>query len=459
MSRHRLSQPARWVWLSLIFACICLPAGRLCAQEEPVSADVGPPILRDWVRPDYPKAAVAAKREGKVQVQFVVEVDGRTTREKIHQSTDAIFNEAALAAVRQWTFKPGIDQGEPAPYAMGVTIEFQLSQLHQPAPMQPTQALQPFPLAETPAKAKGSIEPPYPDELEARKIPGEVNVEFTVNPDGLVEQPKVLWASHPAFVETALRTIERASFAPAQQGFLPRKSVVKYPVGFESMGAKPAEILAANHLTLESAEAPTILPRLLMLVQPVYPYELLIEGKTGQAEVEFTLGEAGRPTEISVLSADAPEFGAALRAAVESWVFRPAQDENGPCLIKMKAMHNFAPGELPVESRLASLLQTDGAGIPEARGLDRKLKPLWRGFPVYPQSLLEERLNGEVQIQFVIDRDGRARLPKILSATHEAFGWAAATAISQWVFERPTKGGEPVDITVRIPVGFAPPSQ
>jgi TonB family protein len=61
-------------------------------------------------------------------------------------------------------------------------------------------------------------------------------------------------------------------------------------------------------------------------------------------------------------------------------------------------------------------------------------------------------------IDFVIDRDGRARLPQIISATSEEFGWAAATAVAQWVFRPPLRGGQPVDIKVRIPFSFKAPA-
>jgi len=83
---------------------------------------------------------------------------------------------------------------------------------------------------------------------------------------------------------------------------------------------------------------------------------------------------------------------------------------------------------------------------------------LWRGFPVYPLRLREERPAGEAVIEFIIDRDGRARLPRVVSATQEAFGWAAAAAISQWVFAPPLRKGEPTEVRVSVPVGFEPPA-
>ena len=57
-------------------------------------------------------------------------------------------------------------------------------------------------------------------------------------------------------------------------------------------------------------------------------------------------------------------------------------------------------------------------------------EPLWRIAPRYPAALLAEKPPGDAVIEFIIDREGRAQLPRIVSATHEAFGWAAAAAIS-----------------------------
>jgi hypothetical protein len=48
-------------------------------------------------------------------------------------------------------------------------------------------------------------------------------------------------------------------------------------------------------------------------------------------------------------------------------------------------------------------------------------------------------------------------LPRIVTATQPEFGWSAATAITQWVFKAPHRGGEPVDVKVRIPFRFVAP--
>jgi len=41
-----------------------------------------------------------------------------------------------------------------------------------------------------------------------------------------------------------------------------------------------------------------------------------------------------------------------------------------------------------------------------------------------------------------------------LEATQAEFGWAAATALNQWVFNPLTRGGKPADVRVQVPFDF-----
>ena len=427
---------------------------------DAVKVDIGEPILRDWVQPTYPDEARKAKLEGDVRVEFVVGLDGRASRARVVESTNDLFNAAALAAVQRWTFDPATEGDQPVASGVSVLIEFRLAQLKQKRmPIGPASLdLMPRPLKMTPAQPKAAPDPDYPDELADRKLPGEVRMEFTVDEEGRVRAPRVLWASHPAFVEMALRAIEKTSFEPARQGPMAKPTTVEYPVSFESFGAKRAEILAANRLAVVGP-APDVPPLPLVFFAPVYPRNRLLAGEGGAAEVEFTIDEKGYIDRVLVVSASAPEFGAALNAAVEAWHFRPAQTGGARLAVKMRVGHDFTPPLSGSDRRLAELLRPGGAGIGAPKSLDHGLKPLWRGFPVYPTALQADKVVGEAVIEFVIDREGRARLPAVISADRPEFGWAAATAVAQWVFERPLRGGEPVDVRVSITVGFKPAAE
>jgi TonB family protein len=429
-------------------------------EPAPVQADYGEALLRDWIQPEYPATARKAKLEGRVEVEFVVGLDGRVSQAEVRDSTGEVFNDAALAAVRRWTFSPALEEAKPAPSALTVPIVFRLAQLKQKkAPLMPPDELLPRPVKLTRAKIKSAPDPEYPEELEDQKIPGEVQIEFTVDESGTVRAPRVLWASHAAFVEMSLRALEKTQFEPARQGPLPKSAKMQYPVEFASLGAKRAEILEANHITLTGETTAGVLPIPFVLVDPVYPIEHLLAGEGGTAVGEFTVDLNGRTKEVTVISATAPEYGASLRAAMDTWSFKPAVGNGAFVPVRLRVTHEFTPPASGPVARLAEAVRPGGGGVGPPTGLDEKLKPLWRGFPVYPAVLHDEQIKGSAEIEFIIDRAGRARLPRVKSASRDEFGWAAATAINQWVFERPRRKGEPVDVTVAIPVSFVPPKQ
>jgi protein TonB len=59
-----------------------------------------------------------------VYVIFVVDDRGRVGDPIVQKSTDAIFNQAAVAAVKQWRFEPGKRNGKPVRFRMRVPITF-----------------------------------------------------------------------------------------------------------------------------------------------------------------------------------------------------------------------------------------------------------------------------------------------------------------------------------------------
>lgn len=447
-------------WRNRLALAFLLGAGLAMRAETPLleSADAS---LRNWVQPQYPAEAKKARLEGEVQVEFVVEADGHVTRASVKESTHKQFEAAALEAVEQWTFAPALEEGRPVASAMRAPIRFTAAQWKQKSmPLYPQPDQMPRPLKLTPAKAVFAPDPEYPPELEEQKIAGEVQMEFAVDETGQVRDPKVLWASHPAFVETSLRAMEKTRFEPAHQGPLPKSSSKRYPVAFQSLTAKRAEVLAANRLEVLGESALRVLPQPFVLTTPVYPHARILAGDKGTATAEFTVTEQGEVTGVAITAASQPEFGAALRAAVESWIIQPGVNDDGSrAVVKMRATHDFVPPESGPVARLVPDLREGGAGVPGAAGLDERLKPLWRGFPVYPAELREAGATGEAVIEFIIDRGGRVRLPRVKSATREEFGWAAANAISQWVFAPPRRQGEPADVKVSIPVQFTPPTR
>lgn len=82
---------------------------------EPADAqdiDGGKPRLLLRIEPKYPEAAVAAKLSGYVTLEFTIGVRGAQDIVVI-DSSDPIFNEAAVNALRKWRFMTLAADGTP----------------------------------------------------------------------------------------------------------------------------------------------------------------------------------------------------------------------------------------------------------------------------------------------------------------------------------------------------------
>lgn len=85
------------------------------------------PKAKQRVSATYPKRARAKGVEGFVKMNLLVDEMGRVNRIKIIESRPAgTFEEAAKAAVNQWTFQPALYQGNPVKVWATQTLRFRL---------------------------------------------------------------------------------------------------------------------------------------------------------------------------------------------------------------------------------------------------------------------------------------------------------------------------------------------
>jgi periplasmic protein TonB len=78
------------------------------------------------VEPTYPAIAVAARKEGIVILETVIDAEGRVESVRVLRGVP-LLDEAAVGAVRQWRFTPARLNCQPVPVVMTVTVNFQLS--------------------------------------------------------------------------------------------------------------------------------------------------------------------------------------------------------------------------------------------------------------------------------------------------------------------------------------------
>lgn len=71
------------------------------------------PSLASSVNPVYPDALWKAGVEGKAVVQATISEDGEVAKIELVSADDPAFGESAIAAVKQWRFKPATEDGKP----------------------------------------------------------------------------------------------------------------------------------------------------------------------------------------------------------------------------------------------------------------------------------------------------------------------------------------------------------
>lgn len=78
--------------------------------------------------PAYPPRARAKGLEGYVVLRFLVGADGQVKKVSVVESSpEGVFEEAALQAARNWTFKPATYQGQPVSLAVNRRLSFKLT--------------------------------------------------------------------------------------------------------------------------------------------------------------------------------------------------------------------------------------------------------------------------------------------------------------------------------------------
>jgi hypothetical protein len=145
---------------------------------------------------------------------------------------------------------------------------------------------------------------------------------------------------------------------------------------------------------------------------------------------------------------------------VLAWEFKPAQKAGSPCWALVTRQQTFAydSADFPVSYAAKRLLkELHRTPCPIVRdGLDAKLVARFKPPAKLPESVVKAHVPASAVVEVVVDQDGHASLPRLVSATNDDFGWAAMTAVARWVYTVPTQGGKPVDAFLQIPFSWAP---
>lgn len=102
------------------------PSSEIRREPVPVGGHIKRPTKIRDASPAYPVIAQAARVQGTVILEAVIDVDGKVQNLRVLRSIP-LLDQAAIAAVQQWEYSPTRLNGVAVPVIMTVTVTFTLS--------------------------------------------------------------------------------------------------------------------------------------------------------------------------------------------------------------------------------------------------------------------------------------------------------------------------------------------
>lgn len=116
--------------LMLCFCGVSVAAGTKETKDDAKTyepgGDITAPKLIHYVEPVYSDSSKNAYAEGTVRILLVVDPQGMPTDLHVTSGLNTEQDQAALKAVKQWRFQPGLRDGKPVRVRVTVEVDFHL---------------------------------------------------------------------------------------------------------------------------------------------------------------------------------------------------------------------------------------------------------------------------------------------------------------------------------------------
>lgn len=415
-------------------------------SAAPDAADSTPRL--DWVAPATTRREIGPEGiPSPISMKLKLDASGSIESAEPLEEVEDWLLEATRAALDQWRITPARRAGENVPSEITVPV-FCIG-------------LRAGDTTErVPPKVLSSASPIYPMAMRRFGLGGSVMMEFDIDVDGSVKNLVVVRSDNPAFDEPALAAIRNSKFSPGTENGVPKRMHIQRGAEFRIEG-DPDHGAFKFTVPKDQSNLPESLrydvpPTIQNVLIPVYPYAMRRDDTRGKATAVCMIASSGRISEIEIVESSAPEFGLALAAALQGFVFEPARKEGKPVPFVFHFSQEFNYRELPDEEadRLIGIERDHPERIVGLGDLDTRLKPIARRAPLFPLGVAADVDHGTAIIECLIDEDGRVRVPRVAKATAPAFGYAAVQAVSAWWFEPPIANGHKAIVRVSIPFEF-----
>ncbi len=109
---------------SRLTSALLLAAALSATAFAPLAAADQPPRPIDQPSPAYPFDLRKQQFEGQVTLLFTVTADGRVADPVIIQSSNWVFRDLVLNAVRKWKYEPALKDGQPVAAKVSQSFAF-----------------------------------------------------------------------------------------------------------------------------------------------------------------------------------------------------------------------------------------------------------------------------------------------------------------------------------------------
>jgi protein TonB len=215
--------------------------------------------------------------------------------------------------------------------------------------------------------------------------------------------------------------------------------------------------------------------RVVTKVAPVYPPLARQARIQGTVILKVRINKSGDVETMQLFSGH-PMLAPAAIEAVKQWKYKPSLLNGGPVNVETQVRVNFklagngpgegvvgdAPGGTPPDQRGGIISRTPVCLDASARQSVRLSQGVIESAqikkvpPRYPPEAKDQRIQGVVVMQVIINEDGNVSNIQLVSG-HPVLAPAAIEAVKQWKYKPYKLNGAPVEIETQIEVNFTLP--
>jgi TonB family protein len=331
-------------------------------DEFPKFLDRDMEYFSDWIMENinYPKKAERRNIEGEVVIDFYINEAGKLEDIVVTQSAHPLLVEEALRVIKNApTWTPAHKHGKNVRFPHSVSIDFSNSYTANFAERFGSQQAIRF-SKETGMVIIAEQEPPvflhdeykdFQDYIQTNlvypihlgEIPGIVEIQFDLNEEGLVRNPKVIKSLHPLLdAETMRVVVASPQWQPAKQNGQPVGTRLYYSAYFLTKPSETEEVfqIVDDMPTFNGGDMDDF--RRFIAFNLRYPQEAAAKGIQGRVFIQFMVDKEGNVTDVMVVrGAHKLLDEEAIRLVESSPKWKPGKQNGVPVNVRFTFPINF----------------------------------------------------------------------------------------------------------------------